>query len=97
MTLVTVAVRAIALRQLDAVSTRNFVIRDGLVALLNGPLRSGVGLAVASSVFVATITDVVGFFVFLGLAALYLMQAALKDQNNHYGLCRQKVNHTIMM
>ena len=115
---VTVAVRAIALRQLDAVSTRNFVIREGLVALLNGLLfavlaaavsfvwfgdleiatvmavamfanlliaglsgtlvpigllRAGVDPAVASSVFVTTITDVVGFFVFLGLAALCLM------------------------
>ena len=115
---VTVAVRAIALRQLDAVSTRNFVIREGLVALLNGLLfaglaaavsfvwfddpkiatvmavamfanlliaglsgtlvpigllRAGIDPAVASSVFVTTITDVVGFFVFLGLAALYLM------------------------
>ncbi|MDC0649545.1 magnesium transporter [Candidatus Puniceispirillum sp.] len=115
---VTVAVRAIALRQLDAVSTRNFVIREGLVALLNGLLfaclaaavsfiwfgdlkiatvmavamfanlliaglsgtlvpigllRAGVDPAVASSIFVTTITDVVGFFVFLGLAALYLM------------------------
>jgi magnesium transporter len=115
---VTVAVRAIALRQLDVVSTRNFVIREGLVALLNGLLfavlaaavsfvwfgdpeiatvmavamfanlliaglsgtlvpigllRAGVDPAVASSVFVTTITDVVGFFVFLGLAALYLM------------------------
>tara|TARA_B100001093_G_scaffold162836_1_gene155206 strand:+ start:453 stop:1853 length:1401 start_codon:yes stop_codon:yes gene_type:complete len=115
---VTVAVRAIALRQLDAVSTRNFVIREGLVALLNGLLfavlaaavsfvwfgdpeiatvmavamfanlliaglsgtlvpigllRAGVDPAVASSVFVTTITDVVGFFVFLGLAALYLI------------------------
>ena len=115
---VTVAVRAIALRQLDAVSTRNFIIREGLVAFLNGLLfavlaaavsfvwfgdpeiatvmavamfanlliaglsgtlvpigllRAGVDPAVASSVFVTTITDVVGFFVFLGLAALYLM------------------------
>ena len=115
---VTVAVRAIALRQLDAASTRNFVIREGLVALLNGLLfavlaaavsfvwfgdleiatvmavamfanlliaglsgtlvpigllRAGVDPAVASSVFVTTITDVVGFFVFLGLAALHLM------------------------
>ena len=115
---VTVAVRAIALRQLDAVSTRNFVMRESLVALLNGVLfavlaaavsfvwfgdteiatvmavaifanlliaglsgtlvpigllRAGVDPAVASSVFVTTITDVVGFFVFLGFAALYLI------------------------
>ena len=38
-----------------------------------GLLRAGVDPAVASSIFVTTITDVVGFFVFLGLAALYLM------------------------
>ena len=38
-----------------------------------GLMRVGVDPAVASSVFVTTITDVVGFFVFLGLAALYLI------------------------
>ena len=115
---VTVAVRAIALRQLDSLSTRLFILREAVVALLNGMLfavlaaglsyvwfgnpeiaavmavamlanlfiaglsgtlvpigllRAGVDPAVASSVFVTTITDVVGFFVFLGLAALYLM------------------------
>ncbi len=115
---IAVAVRAIALRQLDSVSTRNFIFREFLVALLNGLvfaglaglvsfiwfndpeiavimavamfanllvagltgtlvplglLRSGVDPAVASSVFVTTTTDVVGFSVFLGLAALYLM------------------------
>ena len=115
---VAVAVRAIALRQLDSLSTRNFIFREVLVALLNGLvfaglagivsfvwfgdpeialvmavamlanllvaglsgtlipvglLRFGVDPAVASSVFVTTITDVVGFSVFLGLAALYLM------------------------
>ena len=115
---VTVAVRAIALRQFNTVSIRHFVFREGFVALLNGLvfaalgglvsyiwfssleisavmafamlanlliaglsgalvplglLRAGVDPAVASSVFVTTITDVVGFFVFLGLAALYLM------------------------
>ena len=36
-------------------------------------LRFGVDPAVASSVFITTITDVVGFFVFLGLAALFLL------------------------
>jgi len=36
-------------------------------------LKSGVDPAVASSVFITTITDVIGFFVFLGLAALYLL------------------------
>jgi magnesium transporter len=114
----TVAVRAIALRQLDATATRQFVLRELIVATTNGLLfaalaaglsylwfgdpeiavvmavammanlvvagmsgtlvpvglmRAGVDPAVASSVFVTTITDVVGFFVFLGLAALYLM------------------------
>ena len=36
-------------------------------------VRIGVDPAVASSVFITTITDVVGFFVFLGLAALVLL------------------------
>ena len=36
-------------------------------------VRVGVDPAVASSVFITTITDVVGFFVFLGLAALFLL------------------------
>lgn len=114
---VTVAVRALALRQLDRAAASAFVRRELTVAVLNGvvfaalagsiaylwfkdadiaavmavammanmvvagvsgtlvPLglvRAGVDPAVASSVFITTITDVVGFFVFLGLAALYL-------------------------
>ena len=36
-------------------------------------VRIGVDPAVASSVFITTITDVVGFFVFLGLAAFFLL------------------------
>ena len=115
---VTVAVRAIALRQLDNLAAWAFVRRELLVSFLNGLifaglasglsflwfgntdiaivmavamfanlvvaglsgtivplglLRFGVDPAVASSVFITTITDVVGFFVFLGLAALYLI------------------------
>ena len=35
--------------------------------------RNGIDPAIASSVFLTTITDVVGFFVFLGLAALILL------------------------
>jgi len=35
-------------------------------------VRWGVDPAVASSVFVTTVTDVVGFFAFLGLAAVML-------------------------
>jgi len=114
----TVAVRAIALRQLDATATRQFFLRELIVATTNGLIfaalaaglsylwfgdqdiaivmavammanllvaglsgtfvpvglmRVGVDPAVASSVFVTTITDVVGFFVFLGLAAIYLI------------------------
>lgn len=37
-----------------------------------GLARVGIDPAIASSVFVTTITDVIGFFVFLGLAALWL-------------------------
>ena len=50
-----------------------------LVAALSGILvplgfdRMGVDPAVASSVFVTTITDVVGFLAFLGLAAGFLL------------------------
>ena len=116
---VTVAVRALSLRQIDRDAAASFVQRELAVAVLNGvvfaalaasisflwfrdmdiaavmavamfanlvvaglsgtlvPLglvRVGVDPAVASSVFITTITDVVGFFVFLGLAALYLIQ-----------------------
>jgi magnesium transporter len=35
--------------------------------------RLGADPAIASSVFVTTVTDVVGFFVFLGLAAAFLL------------------------
>ena len=35
--------------------------------------RIGVDPAIASSVFLTTVTDVVGFFAFLGLAALVLL------------------------
>ena len=50
-----------------------------VVAAISGTLiplalvKTGVDPAVASSVFITTITDVIGFLVFLGLAALYLL------------------------
>ena len=114
----TLAVRAIALRQPDAVATRQFVMRELILAISNGLLfaslaaglsyfwfgtqniaivmavamianllvtwpsgtfvplglmRAGIDPAVASSVFVNKINDVVGFCVFLGLASLYLI------------------------
>jgi len=113
----TVAVRAIATRELGAVNATRVIAREALVGLLNGLLfafimglvtyfwfgRDGLGFviaaalvinllvaalagiliplsldamdidpAIASSVFVTTVTDVVGFFAFLGLAALWL-------------------------
>ncbi len=115
---VTVAVRAIALRQLDRNTAMAFVRRELLVAALNGVVFAmlsatiaflwfnnadiaavmaaamfanmmtaglcgtlvplglvslGADPAVASSVFISAITNVVGFFVFLGFAALYLV------------------------
>jgi magnesium transporter len=115
---VTVAVRALALRQLDRTAAMVFIRRELMVSTVNGvifallsagmafvwfgdqeiaavmavamfanmviaglsgtlvPLglvRVGVDPAVASSVFITTITDVVGFFVFLGLAAIYII------------------------
>ncbi len=114
----TVAVRALATRELGSVNAMRIVIREALVGWLNGlvfaaimgliamlwfdsgplgytiaaamlvnhviaalagiliPLaldRMNVDPAVASSVFVTTVTDVVGFFAFLGLAALWLV------------------------
>ena len=52
----------------------NMVIA-GLAGILIplGLNRVGIDPAVASSVFLTTITDVVGFFSFLGLAALFLV------------------------
>lgn len=115
---VTVAVRALALRQLSRSTVMGFVIRELSVGFINGgifavtaglvsylwfddisvalvmavammanlviaglsgtiiPLtlsRFGVDPAVASSVFITTVTDVIGFLTFLGLAALFLL------------------------
>jgi len=115
---VTVAVRALALRQLSDSAMKTFVLRELSVGLINGfifaavtgfiaylwfgdmtvalvmgfamianlfvaalsgtaiPLtlsRFGVDPAIASSVFITTVTDVIGFLTFLGLAALVLM------------------------
>jgi magnesium transporter len=110
----TVAVRALATREIETIDTRTFITREALVGLANGLLfavvialvamfwfgspqlgaviatamvinmvsaglagiliplgleRAGADPAIASSVFVTTVTDVVGFFAFLGLAA----------------------------
>ncbi|MEC9342938.1 MAG: magnesium transporter [Pseudomonadota bacterium] len=110
----TVAVRAIATRDIDSYNARRIVRREILVGFFNGiafaviiglvaafwfgdpqlgaiiavamvfnmlcaalagiliPIvlnRFGIDPAIASSVFVTTVTDVVGFFAFLGLAA----------------------------
>lgn len=116
---VTVAVRALAMRQLtDARIVNRFVLREAMVGLTNGLIfavvagvvaliwfqniqialvmgfamianmlaaaLSGAGIpiilskmkidpAVASSVFITTVTDVIGFLTFLGLAAIYLV------------------------
>lgn len=110
----TVAVRALATRELDSYNVHRIIVREGTVGLINGVLFAVViglvtamwfgnvalsiviaiamiinmfsaGLAgilipivldklkvdpaIASGVFVTTVTDVVGFFAFLGLAA----------------------------
>ena len=114
----TVAVRALAMRELGPTNAARFVIKELTVGSLNGvafallagaaswvwfgdlqiamimalamvinmivaglfgtliPIgldRFNIDPAVASSVFLTTVTDVVGFFTFLGLAALVLM------------------------
>ncbi len=113
----TVAVRALAMKELTPTNAARVIGKEALVGLFNGVLfaaliggvvwvwfgntalgvviglamivnmfvaglagttiplalnRLGVDPAVASSVVLTTITDVVGFFVFLGLAALFL-------------------------
>jgi magnesium transporter len=113
----TIAVRALATRELTALNALKVVIRESAVGLINGLLfalivgafafwwfgsgqlglvigaamvinliaaalsgilipigldKMGIDPAVASAVFVTTVTDVVGFFAFLGLAALWL-------------------------
>ena len=113
----TVAVRALATRDLDIYNASRIIRRELLVGFLNGCLfavligliavtwfqstglavvialamivnmvaaalagifvplildRLGVDPAIASSVFVTTVTDVIGFFAFLGLAAIWL-------------------------
>ncbi|MEH6726357.1 MAG: magnesium transporter [Hyphomicrobiales bacterium] len=110
----TVAVRALATRELDSYNVRRIILREGTVGLINGILfaiviglvsamwfgSAGLSIviavamvinmfsaglagilipivldklkadpAIASGVFVTTVTDVVGFFAFLGLAA----------------------------
>ncbi len=112
----TVAVRALATRELSAANARRVIVREVLVALVNGVafaiitgvvaalwfripdlgvviglamicnlMAAGLGgiliplilqrfradPAVSSGVFVTTITDVVGFFVFLAIATLW--------------------------
>lgn len=114
----TVAVRALATKELGPINARRLITREGLVGLFNGFVFAAIlaavtivwfgnnqlggviavamvfnmlvaGLAgiliplvldwlkidpaVASTVFVTTVTDVVGFFAFLGLAALWLV------------------------
>jgi len=114
----TVAVRALATRELGSVNAARLITREALVGLANGILfavimgivayfwfdSTGLGLvigaamvcnmlvaglagilipltldryqidpAVASGVFVTTVTDVVGFFVFLYFAAMWLL------------------------
>lgn len=114
----TVAVRALAMKELTATNAMRVVGKEFLVGGINGILfalltglvawlwfgnqalglvigmamivnmivaglagtaiplaldRAGADPAIASSVFLTTITDVVGFFVFLGLAALVLL------------------------
>ena len=114
----TVAVRALATKDLTAVNTLRVVGRELAVGLMNGLLfalllaaavlvwfgstelgviiaaamivnmffaalsgilvpvvldKLGIDPAVASSVFVTTVTDVVGFFAFLGLASLVVL------------------------
>ena len=115
---VTLAVRALAMRQLGDDMVNRFIFREAMVGLVNGLIfalvtglvallwfqnlyialvmglamianmlaaalsgagipvllaRLGVDPAVSSSVFITTVTDVIGFLTFLGLATLFLV------------------------
>jgi magnesium transporter len=115
---VTVAVRALAMKDLTESTTRRFIGKELFVGAANGILfaalaggvtwlwfgsskiavviaaamivnmivaglsgtlipialeRANIDPAIASSVFLTTVTDVVGFFAFLGLAAVFLL------------------------
>ncbi|MEM7169625.1 MAG: magnesium transporter [Pseudomonadota bacterium] len=114
----TVAVRAIAMKDLTDATARRFISKEFLVSAINGCLfavltgavawlwfgsvslgvvlgvamiinmgvaglsgaliplgleKFGIDPALASSIFLTTVTDVVGFFSFLGLAAFFLL------------------------
>jgi len=114
----TVAVRALAMKDLTEANTPRFIGKEILIGVANGVLfavlaglvawlwfaspalglviaaamvlnmivagfsgtlipigleRLGADPAIAASVFVTTVTDVVGFFTFLGLAAAFLL------------------------
>lgn len=115
---VTLAVRALAMRQLGDDMVNRFIFREAMVGLVNGFIfalvtglvallwfqnlyiaivmglamianmlaaalsgagipvllaRLGVDPAVSSSVFITTVTDVIGFLTFLGLATMFLV------------------------
>lgn len=114
----TVAVRSLAMKDLNQSNTRRFLGKEVIVAIINGFLfgllvafvayfwfgapdlalviaaamivnmiaaglsgtlipvaldRLGVDPAVASSIFLTTVTDIIGFFAFLALAAYFLL------------------------
>lgn len=116
----TVAVRALATKELDTLNTARFALREAAIGLVNGfafavimalvvvawygtgklglvigaamiinlfaaalagifvPIslkRLGFDPAVSSTVFVTTVTDIIGFFAFLGLASLFMSTA----------------------
>jgi magnesium transporter len=114
----TVAVRALAMKDLTVANAKRFIGKDAIVGMINGALfavltgaiawfwfdspaiglvlaaamvinmlvaglsgtliplgldKFGIDPAIASTVFLTTVTDVIGFFAFLGLAAAYLL------------------------
>ena len=60
---------AVDLREPDAVDT--IAVAPGGIVIALALIRLGVDPAIASGPFVTTVTDVVGFFSFLGIATLW--------------------------
>jgi len=83
-----VAIRGIALNHLHQSNLRLLVNKEVKIALINGVVmgaalsgtlipftlkKLNIDPAVAGSVVLTTVTDVVGFLVFLGLGAIFLV------------------------
>jgi len=85
----TLSIRGLALGQISRQNSRPLMLRELMVGLFNGVIwalviavatmlwfgdqRPGADPAIAGGVILTTVTDVVGFMAFLGLATVFLL------------------------